>query len=169
MSHFSYAFCQQRPERNSAFYLNIGGEPTALNPISHGDAYKTKVKAYMFETLLDQDIYTYEWKPKLATSWEVSEDKTVFKFKLREGVMWHDGKELTAEDVKFSFDIIFEDKFNTIPLRPYFEGIKEVRIIDKYNVEIITKIKTGKTLILPLVWIYFQNIFIPRDEKEEFL
>lgn len=160
--------CDNRPERNSAFYLNIGGEPTALNPISHTDAYKTKVKAYMFETLLGQDIDTYEWKPSLAESWEVSEDKTVFKFKLREGVKWHDGKELTSEDVKFSFDIIFEDKFNTIPLRPYYEGLKEVRIIDKYNVEIVTKDKNWQNFDIAASMYIFPKHFYSRDEKKSF-
>lgn len=160
--------CQQRPEKNSAFYLNIRGEPTALNPVSHGDSYKTAVKNYMFETLLEQDISTFEWKPRLATSWTVSEDKTSFRFKLREGVKWHDGKEFTAEDVKFSFDIIFEDKFNTIPLRPYYEGIKEVKIIDKYNVEIITKDKNWQNFDIAATMDIFPKHFYSQDKEKSF-
>ena len=42
--------------------------------------------------------------PDLAEEWEVSEDATVFTFRLRPGVKFHDGRPLTAEDVKFSFD-----------------------------------------------------------------
>ncbi|MCC6453867.1 MAG: ABC transporter substrate-binding protein [Caldilineaceae bacterium] len=42
----------------------------------------------------------------LAESWEVSEDGTVFTFKLREGVTWHDGEPFTAEDVVFTFERI---------------------------------------------------------------
>lgn len=160
--------CQQRPERNSAFYINIGGEPAALNPISHGDAYKSMVKQYLFESLLTKDISTFEWEPALATSWEVSEDKTTFKFKLREGVLWHDGEELTAEDVKFSFDIIFEDKFNTIPLRPYFEGIKEVKVIDKYNVEILTRDENWQNFDTVASMTIFPKHFYSQDKKKSF-
>lgn len=42
----------------------------------------------------------------LAESWEVSEDGTVFTFKLREGVTWHDGEPFTAEDVLFTYERI---------------------------------------------------------------
>jgi peptide/nickel transport system substrate-binding protein len=42
----------------------------------------------------------------LAESWEISEDGTVFTFKLREGVTWHDGEPFTAEDVVFTFERI---------------------------------------------------------------
>ena len=62
-----------------------------------------------------------------AESWEIAKDKTTFTFKLREGVKFHDGKPITAEDVKFSFDVIFDNDYNTAHRRPYFEGIKEVK------------------------------------------
>lgn len=42
----------------------------------------------------------------LAESWDVSEDGTVFTFKLREGVTWHDGEPFTADDVRFTFERI---------------------------------------------------------------
>lgn len=160
--------CNIRPKRNSAFYVNISGEPTSFNPISHSDAYKSKVKAYMFETLLTQDIDTYEWKPHLATEWSVSKDKMVFKFKLREGVKWHDGRELTAEDVKFSYDIIFEDKFNTVPIRPYYSGLKEVKIIDKYNVEIIAKDKNWQNFDIAASMNIYPKHFYEQDKKKSF-
>jgi peptide/nickel transport system substrate-binding protein len=53
---------------------------------------------------------TLTWKdedgviPWLADSWSTSEDGKAWTFKLREGVEWHDGQPLTAEDVKFSFE-----------------------------------------------------------------
>ncbi len=43
-------------------------------------------------------------KPHLAESWEVSEDGLTYTFHLRQGVLFHDGTELTAEDVVFSMD-----------------------------------------------------------------
>lgn len=160
--------CNQRPKKNSAFYLNLGGEPTGFNPISHSDNYKSKVKAYMFESLLSQDVETYEWKPHLATEWKVSKDKMKFSFKLREGVKWHDGKEMTAEDVKFSFDILFKDKFNTIPIRPYYEGLKEVKIIDKYNVEIIAKDKFWQNFERAAGLTIYPKHFYEQDKKKSF-
>jgi len=47
-----------------------------------------------------------EVEPALATAWEANEDASVWTFTLREGVKWHDGQPFTAEDVKFTFDLI---------------------------------------------------------------
>src|SRR3989338_632591 len=114
--------CVKRNPTVEGMYINIGGEPTTLNPITSTDGYSSSVQAYSLEYLVTHDIDTYELKPALATSWKISPDKTQFEFKLRPGVKWHDGKPLTAEDVKFSFDVIFDDRYNTAAKRPYYEG-----------------------------------------------
>jgi peptide/nickel transport system substrate-binding protein len=49
---------------------------------------------------------TLEVEPALATSWTPNADATVWTFKLRHGVKWHDGQPFTADDVKFTFDLI---------------------------------------------------------------
>jgi peptide/nickel transport system substrate-binding protein/microcin C transport system substrate-binding protein len=127
--------CQGKGKRSSnSINLNIGGEPTTLNPLAASDAFTSAVHSYIFESLLDKDLDTYEWKPALATEWTISEDKKVFEFKLREGVKWHDGKEMTAEDVKFSYDVIFTEDFKSVQMRPYYEAIKSVEVLDKYRV-----------------------------------
>lgn len=51
-----------------------------------------------------------EVEPALATSWTVNKNATVWTFKLREGVKWHDGTRFTAADVKFTFDTIANSK-----------------------------------------------------------
>ena len=60
----------------------------------------------MFDPLLEFNLETYALEPALAESWEVSEDGTVYTFHLREGVTWHDGEPLTAEDVVFTYEQI---------------------------------------------------------------
>lgn len=134
------AGCQGKGSKTSgSIYYNIGGEPTTLNPLSASDGYSTTVFTYTFEGLLDRNLDTYEWDKALATEWKISEDKKTFDFKLREGVKWQDGKEFTAEDVKYSFDVIFTDDYKAVQARPYYESIKEVQVIDKHNVRFIVK------------------------------
>lgn len=132
--------CEAKTKKtgNSITY-NIGGEPTTLNPLSASDGYTPQVHAYIFEGLLDRDIDTYEWKPALATEWKISDDKRVFEFTLRQGVKWTDGKEFTAEDVKFSYDVIYTDDYKAVQLRPYYDAVKSVEILDKYKVRFTVK------------------------------
>lgn len=134
------AACNAKNRKSgTTIYYNIGGEPTTLSPLSGTDGYTTAVHSYVFESLLDRDLDTYEWKPALATEWKISEDKKVFDFKIREGVKWHDGKDLTAEDVKYSYDVIFSDEFKAVQVRPYYESIKSVEVIDKNTVRFTVK------------------------------
>ncbi len=58
----------------------------------------------LFDGLMDYVPGTTELRPGLAESYEINEDGTVFTFKLREGVTFHNGREMTAEDVKYSLD-----------------------------------------------------------------
>ena len=68
----------------------------------------------------------------LADSWDISEDCTVYTFYLRKGVLFHDGTEMTAEDVAYSIK-----RFCTNSARSKdFEIVKEVNIKDTYTVEL---------------------------------
>ena len=58
----------------------------------------------LFDGLMDYVPGTTELRPGLAESYEISDDGTVFTFRLRDGVTFHNGREMTAEDVKYSLD-----------------------------------------------------------------
>lgn len=138
---FALVACQGKKQKSgSTIYLNMNSEPSSMNPLSaSADYYTMQVHSYVFEGLLGRDLDTYEWKPALATEWKISDDKKVFDFKLRQGVKWQDGVELTAEDVKYSFDVIFTEDYKAVHVRPFYESVKEVQIIDKYTVRFIVK------------------------------
>ncbi len=73
--------------------------------------------------------------PGLAADWEIAPDGLSWVFNLREGVTFHDGLALTAEDVVFSFDrAMAEDSLNA--QKALFDGINEVTAIDDTTVEI---------------------------------
>jgi ABC-type transport system substrate-binding protein len=58
----------------------------------------------LFDGLMDYVPGTTDLRPGLAESYEISEDGMTFTFKLRPGVKFHNGREMTAEDVKYSLD-----------------------------------------------------------------
>jgi peptide/nickel transport system substrate-binding protein len=71
----------------------------------------------------------------LAESWEISEDGTIYTFALRDGVTFHDGTTMDAEDVKFTLDRArAEDSANA--QKSLFAGISEVTVIDPTTVEV---------------------------------
>jgi peptide/nickel transport system substrate-binding protein len=74
--------------------------------------------------------------PDLAHSWEISKDSKTYTFLLRKGVQFHDGAELTAEDVKATFDRIAKPPPGiSIPRSILFKAVSEINARDKYTVE----------------------------------
>ncbi|KRR17843.1 ABC transporter substrate-binding protein [Bradyrhizobium retamae] len=72
-------------------------ELQVLDPIAT-TSYVTRTFAYMvFDTLVSMDSKG-EYRPQMLESWEVSPDKMSYTFRLRPGLKWHDGTDVTAED-----------------------------------------------------------------------
>ena len=74
--------------------------------------------------------------PSLAESWEISGGGTVFTFKLREGVRWHNkeplnGRELTSEDIKLAWKRMHEESSR---FAGFYEGLISVETPDRYTV-----------------------------------
>ncbi len=139
---FSCNEAKKKPMGNT-FNYNLRSQPTTLNPLSSTDAYATRVQNYVIEALGQLNSDTYEWEPALATKWEVSDDGLTYTYTLREGVKWHDGKPLTPEDVKFSFDAVMhpENKYNTATKKPYYENIDYCKITEDGKIEFKVKEK----------------------------
>ncbi|MDO9182760.1 MAG: ABC transporter substrate-binding protein, partial [Bacteriovorax sp.] len=113
------------------FRMNLGAAPTTLNALSSTDAYATQVQSMILEGLLTRNLETLAWEPALATTYQISKDGNSFEFTIRDGAKWQDGKALTIEDVKFSFDAIMDptNKYKTADKKPYYENIKSAEII----------------------------------------
>lgn len=131
----------EKAPQGGTFLFNLQIEPTTLNPITGTDLYNQTIQAYVMDTLMSRNYDTYGWDPALAEKMEVSKDGTEFTFTLRSGAVWSDGKPITAEDVKFSFDVIFDDKYNAASSRPYYENISKAEVTGPNTVKFVTKSK----------------------------
>ncbi len=92
--------------------------------------------------------------PRLATSWKVNKKHTEIVFNLRKGVKFTDGVELTAKDVKYSFECVFDPKNKMMDIADTFKDLKKVEIIDKYTVKFVFSRPE------PFIMDYFVDYFI---------
>lgn len=90
------------------FRYSLLGDPKTFNYYLAKETSSTDILGLVFEGLTTADGVTTEVIPALAKSWDISPDNTVITFYLRRGVQWHDGRELTADDVIFSFDLVYD-------------------------------------------------------------
>jgi microcin C transport system substrate-binding protein len=125
--------------KGGVFKIRFQGEPGTLNPIVEDGYGAAGIQFHIIEPLAYQDVNTYEWSPALAKSWKISDDGMVYDFTLRKNASWNDGRPFTAEDVKFSFDMLFDDRYPAAHIRPYYEGLKRVEILGPYKVRFYAK------------------------------
>ena len=88
--------------------------------------------------------------PGLAKSWEISEDGLTYTFMLNDGVTFHDGTTMDAEDVKFSLDRI-GSKDSANAQKALYAAISEVNVIDPTTVEIKLSEANGN-MLFNLAW-----------------
>lgn len=88
----------------TTFVVATIGEPETLDPALAYETAGGEIIQNVYETLVFYDgAATDKFVPQLAESWDVSADGTVYTFKIRSGVKFHDGADMTASDVAYSF------------------------------------------------------------------
>ena len=124
----------QVPKDPQTLVWHLGAEPDTLNSITSTDAYASRIDGFIYDSLIERDNRSMEWKPKMAASWEVSKDRRQFTFHLREGIRWHDGQPLTIEDILYSYERIMDPKVDAPHLRVYYQDMEKVEKIDNHTV-----------------------------------
>jgi peptide/nickel transport system substrate-binding protein len=117
--------------------LRIGwqGLPDTLNP-----AYAFLTESYsifdlVYSTLVTESP-TGEYIGELAQEWSVSEDGTVWTFKLKDGIKWHTGEDFKAEDMVWAIQAIMDNPDGWATSSNYTTGFKEVTAPDSKTVQI---------------------------------
>lgn len=104
----------------NVLHLSIGPDPASMDPIQAVDVYRGQLVVYLYDGLVR--LVDGRPQPNLARSWDVSEDGRVYTFQLREDVTFHNGRALTAEDVRYSFERALRPE-NQSPLTWVFDFI----------------------------------------------
>ena len=130
--------------------LGMQLEPPHLDPTSAAAAAIDEVVYANIYEGLTRFTADGSVMPGLAESWEIADDGLSYTFTLRQGVLFHDGATLTADDVKFSLDRARgEDSTNA--QKALFAAIDSVNAVDDRTVE-ITLSKPNGALLFNLAW-----------------
>jgi peptide/nickel transport system substrate-binding protein len=111
-------------------HVNIPiSEPDTLDPHDGTQVAGNTIKAQIFERLYVVGIGINE--PRLATSYDVSDDGLIWTYHLRHGVVFSDGSPFTSKDVLFSYDKALSHLGNAI----FVSMIEEVSALDDYTIQ----------------------------------
>ncbi len=146
-----------RPKYGGTLTFATSIDVPSLEPhLEAADAWhRRKVLIYENLVVLDKDLNV---RPQLAESWEMKDDVT-YVFHLRRGVKFHNGKELDADDVKYSLERVLDPAVGSAG-RGDLLMINKIDVVDKYTLRITLNEPTGPFLHA-LAGRY--NAVIPKD------
>jgi len=141
------------PPKRGGILRERGRDPVHFDPHLTRNARTHTVLSFVYSKLLRHQVGgdvppgTFRVEPDLAERWDEPDD-TTYIFHLRKGVRWHNkppvnGRELVAEDVKFTFDRFLTEPGN--PERQLLEAVDRVEVVDRYTVKFLLK--------EPFVWL----------------
>ena len=139
----------------STLNLSISSSPSRLNPIIAADTASSEITQWLFNGLLkydkDGNIVT-----DLAKSYHFEND-TKLIIELKRGIKWHDGVELTADDVLFTYNKIMDKSIFT-SIKTNYKEVKSVTKLDKYTIKVVYKRAYFKALIIWMIDIIPKHI-----------
>src|ERR1051326_5539463 len=137
-SKFQLAAPEPNPKRGGVLRYGITMRPPHFDVHQSGTINNLASQAVMFDNLIRRDPRDSGQTiiPDLAHSWEIAKDGKTYTFHLRKGVQFHDGAELTSDDVKATLDRISKPPQGvSIPRSVLFRAVSEIAAPDKYTVQ----------------------------------
>lgn len=128
---------QDKPRTGGTLNIGIHADLYGLNPFVRMRSIDRNIRALVYESLVMIDGKG-EVKPFLAESWKISPDGKEYTFVLRKGVKFHNGEEMTAEDIKWAVEYA-KDPQHGATAKPNLDDVDAVRVVDKYTVRFVMK------------------------------
>src|SRR5215831_6330961 len=135
---FQLAAPEPNPKRGGVLRYGITSRPPHFDVHQSGTINNLGCQGCMFDNLIRRDPRDSGKTiiPDLAHSWQISKDGKTYTFFLRKDVLFHDGAEFTAEDVKATYDRIWKPPTGiSIPRSILFSSVSEINVRDKYTIE----------------------------------
>ncbi|MBA2667318.1 MAG: ABC transporter substrate-binding protein [Trueperaceae bacterium] len=114
----------QTPQQGGVLRVGSNADPATLNPYVFGNEFDRNAFRPIYDPLLDYDLTTYEVVPALIESFEISADGLTWTLNVRQGVSFHDGTSMTADDVVWSIEQALKpEATRTAPLLSFVETV----------------------------------------------
>lgn len=123
------------PKPGGTLTVALDGEIDTIDPHKSVTIVGFQVYTQVYEGLVRASKKLDRMEPLLAESWE-QPDELTYVFKLRSGVKFHNGKEFTAEDVRYTFERVMDKDFAS-PRRPDFTPVDRVEVVDDRTVRFV--------------------------------
>src|ERR1043165_137987 len=101
-----------RPRRSNSFVIALGDNIRTIDPIGSPsvDAASERVRTLIFNSLVKKNE-KFDYTGELASDIKRSDDGMTYTFTLHDGVKFHDGRDMTSADVKYTLDLVFSSNF----------------------------------------------------------
>ena len=146
---------------SSTLHLAMSASPAKLNPLIATDSASGEITGWIFNGLFKYDK-NGDIVGDLAKRWEFRSDRELW-VELREGIVWHDGRPMSAEDVRFTFELITSPKIFT-PYASEFRYVQKVEVLDKRHLLITYKKPYFKALQTWMLGIVPQHILAKQKD-----
>lgn len=111
------------PSAGGTYSEGVVGQPAYVNPLlSQTSEADADIAGIIYSGLFSYDAEG-QLQPSLADHYDVSEDGMTYTITLKDNVKWHDGQDLTADDVAFTFNIVQDPAYKS-PLRQNWQGVE---------------------------------------------
>ena len=129
---------EEEPQEGNTLVIGLASEVLSLDPADYRDRTTETVIRNMFDGLVTRT--PYGWVVLEVAEMAILIDDTTWEFVLKQGITFHNGEALTAEDVKFTFDRIISENGidypepHTSPRKGLISPLESVEIVDDYTV-----------------------------------
>lgn len=136
------------PQQRSATTMVVAltQEPDSLNPLLGGFAASSKMHQLMYDYLTNYSPMDRKPIPGLAESWQISPDGLTWTFTIRTGVLWHDGRPLTAGDIAYTYNRVLRGTTEQLLYRGYVANFETVTAPNDTTLVIKTSVATATVL-----------------------
>ena len=131
-----------------------------IHPLLAEDASSLAVVGRIYDQLVGGDIRTGGPAPNgLADYWEIAPDGRTYTFHLNQDAKWHDGTDITADDVQFSFDSLANPEVGSSYTQSFLDAAESWRVIDEHTFEVVAREPLFTFLYDLVTWIIPKHIW----------